>query len=346
MSVTIKDVACMAETSTATVSKVLNGSSVISADTKERVLRAVKELSYQPNARARSFACKNTQTLFFLARLNKDVAFENPHLFAILAGVEQALHEKGYKLCLQSVTEKDACESVASLIAQKAADGVIVHASVMSKKLAALLRKEAFAHIVIGQPNFESRLCWVDTNNVLSGELAAKHLLDLGKTEIGFIGGKPEDMISWHRLRGVRRALEERGIEPNSAYLKQGDSTIAEGYRLMRQLLKHQARPQAVVCANNMVALGCMQALHEKRVPVPDEMAVITFDDYPFSRITEPALSVVNIDVFNLGKQAGEWVLEKIRKPKLEIQAFTTLPELVVRGSTAAGGAGGMAIPR
>lgn len=334
MSVTIKDIARIAGTSTATVSKAMNGSSTISEATTKKILRIAKEMKYHPNARAQSFAKQKNQTIFFLAKLQKDTAFQTPHIYEILSGAQQALHEKGYRLCLQHVDEKHAGQEIAQLIEQKCADGVILHASIVTKKLAEQIGKQSFAHIVIGQPNFESGLCWLDTNNILSGELAVRHLTDIGKRTIGFIGGKPDDMISWHRLRGMRNALEECGIEPINAYIKQGDSTIQEGFRMTCQLLKNKQRPQAIICANNLVALGCIQALEEKKIKIPEEIALVTFDDYPFSRISEPALTVVNIDVFDLGRQAGRWIVEKIRKPNLQLQAYATLPELIVREST------------
>lgn len=335
MAVTIKDVAKAAGTSTATVSKVLSGSSTISQATSLRVRRVVKELQYQPNVRAQSFARQATHTVFFLMKPERDIAFVNPHVFEIMLGAQCALDQKGYNLCLKGVAEKEACSFVEQAVARKSADGIILHASVVTKKLAALVTKCGMPHILIGQPNFESQLCWIDTNNYLSGEIAARHLIDQGYRSIAFIGGKPDDMISWNRLRGVRTALEENHIPFPPNHVKQGDSTFSDGQRMTKLLLKGVNPPRAIICANNYIALGCMQALQEKNISVPGQMAVMTFDSFPFSTITEPMLTVVDINVFDMGKQAGQWILDKIRKPNLQVQAYTTLPELIVRASTA-----------
>lgn len=335
MGVTIRDVARAAGTSAATVSKVLNGSPTISQETSERVLRLVKEMRYQPNARAQQFARQRTRLVYFLAKLGRDTAFTNPHLYEILSGVQQAVDERGYTLCVKGLPgSTEACGFVERLAAQKAADGVIVHASVVSKRLAKVLPETKLAHLLIGQPNFETALSWVDTNNLLCGELAARHLLSLGMTDIAFIGGKPDDMISWHRLRGVRQAMEGQSRLLGPGRVRQADSTYQDGYRITRQLVRADAPPRAIICANNLIALGCVQALSDRKLRIPQDVAIVTFDTYPFSNITDPMLTVVDINMFDMGLQAGGWIIDKIRKPGQQIQAFTTLPELIVRGST------------
>ena len=99
-------------------------------------------------------------------------------------------------------------------------------------------------------------------------------------------------------------------------------------------LLSNPPRPDAIICANNEIALGCMRALNVHKISIPTDIAVVTFDDFPFSRITDPPLTVVNIDVYDLGMQAGKMILDKIRKPNLQFQTFITLPKLIVREST------------
>lgn len=333
MAVTMWDVAKAAGTSVATVSKVLNGSHTISEETAQRVLRTVKAMGYEPNARAQHFAKRRTHTVYFLTRLMRDSAFTNPHMFEILSGAQAALDAKGYALCVKGIAPADACALVKSLDAQRAADGIMVHASVLSKRLAALLPKLDMAHLLIGQPNVEGSLCWIDTNNILAGEIAARHLLERGYAPIAFIGGKPDDMISWHRLRGVRQAIETQGVLLLPGHVRQADSTYQDGFRVTRQMLR-QARPRAIICANNLIALGCVEAIRALGLRIPDDIAVMTFDTYPYAHITDPKLTVVDVNMFDMGKQAGKWMLEAIRKPNLQVQAFTTLPELIVGGTT------------
>lgn len=117
-------------------------------------------------------------------------------------------------------------------------------------------------------------------------------------------------------------------------YVLSGFSTVESGARMMETLLRLEQRPDSVICANNYLAVGAMNALRDFNIAVPKEMGLITFDAYPFSRITEPKMTTVDIDVYDMGKQAGEIILRKIRKPNLQMQSFTTLASLIVNGST------------
>lgn len=333
MATTIKDVAKLADTSTATVSKVINGSYSISEATAERVRAAMRELKYTPNRRAQSFARQASGSVAFVTTLERDVAFQNPHMFEIMSGLQHALARKGYSLVVIDMAEGN-CAAVEELMLQKSADGIVFHAAIMTRELSQLILRYEFPHVVIGTPNFPSKLCWIDNNNPLSGELAALHLLETGKRRIAYIGGKEADAISEARLKGAKLAMQEARLKFRDDLLMRGESTIEDGFDMTRRLLSGQMRPDAIVCANNRLALGCINALNAEKVAIPEEIAVVTFDDYPFSRITNPPLTVVNIDVYDLGSQAGKMVIDKIKKPKLQFQTYITLPKLIIREST------------
>lgn len=334
MAVTIKDVARAANTSISTVSKVINGSHSISEATRIRVMETIAALDYHPNLRARNFARQSTHTIAFIAELSKNMAFINPHIFEIMLGVQRALEQKGYAMTICDERTEQCPSQIERIITEQSADGLVIHLPVMTRQLASRITKSGIPHIVIGCPDFESQLCWIDNNNFLSGELAADHLIEQGCERIAYIGGRPGDMICSGRLRGVETALFDAGRTMDKSYVKQGDSTIENGYAFAVELLRAPICPDAIVCANNNMAFGCMRALNDNRVRVPQDVAVITFDDYPFSRITSPPLSVINIDVYEMGYQAGKLVLSKIRRPNLQMQSYTTLPTLITREST------------
>ena len=273
MGATIKDVAKLAGTSTATVSKVMNGSYSISQETAAKVRKAMEELDYHPNLRAKNFARQSARTIIFVAELGKGTGFANPQMFEI-------------------------------------------------------------PHIVIGNPNFNSHFCWLDIDNRLAGELAAKHLLERGCQSVAFIGGKPEDQISARRLDGVLTVLKEHDVLLPREYVKKGEYVCDSGYRMTMQILENRRCPDALVCADNYIAYGCVNALHDRGILIPEEMKVITFDDFPFSQILKPMLSVVNIDVYDMGVQAGKYILQKIKRPNLYVQSHITFPTLIIREST------------
>lgn len=334
MTATIKDVAKKAGTSTATVSKVMNGSYSISQATIDKVMQAMKELNYHPNLRAKNFAKQSTKTVIFVTSIGKEAGFSNPHMFEIMCGLEHALSEKGYALIVKNISEEKACEYIKNAVETKQVDGFVIHASVISVKLDELIFQMSIPHLVIGNPNFSSHFCWIDIDNKLAGELAAKHLLEKGYQSLAFIGGREEDKISMHRLQGVLSVLNEHDVIVPKNYVQHGESDCDSGYAMTELVLNQSEKPDAIICANNYIAYGCVSALHDKEIQIPNEIGVVTFDDYPFSKILKPMLTVIDIDVFDMGVQAGKYILQKIRKPNLYVQSYITFPTLIIREST------------
>lgn len=334
MAVTIKDVAKKAGTSTATVSKVMNGSYSISSETVERVEQVMRELNYHPNQRARNFARQSNKTIAFLTALGRNTGFQNPHMFEMMCGIEATLTRKGYSLIVKSVEESEAPEYVRAAIEQKEVDGFLIHASVISHELDAMITEHQIPHLVIGNPSFESNLCWIDVDNKHAGQVAAKYLLTMGYQAVAYIGGKEEDKISMHRLDGVLSILKAHDAYLPMSYLQYGDSDCDTGYAMTEQILKSKTRPEAIICANNYLAFGCMRALQAQGIKVPEDMGVLTFDDYPFSQILSPQLTVVNIDVYEMGEEAGKLILQKVKKPNMHMQSYITYPAVIERAST------------
>ncbi len=334
MTATIKDVAKKAGTSTATVSKVMNGSYSISQATIDKVMQAMEELNYHPNLRAKNFAKQSTKTVIFVTSIGKEAGFSNPHMFEIMCGLEHALSEKGYALIVKNISEEKACEYIKNAVETKQVDGFVIHASVISVKLDELIFQMSIPHLVIGNPNFSSHFCWIDIDNKLAGELAAKHLLEKGYQSLAFIGGREEDKISMHRLQGVLSVLNEHDVIVPKNYVQHGESDCDSGYAMTELVLNQSEKPDAIICANNYIAYGCVSALHDKEIQIPNEIGVVTFDDYPFSKILKPMLTVIDIDVFDMGVQAGKYILQKIRKPNLYVQSYITFPTLIIREST------------
>ena len=307
---------------------------MISQETADKVRKAMEELDYHPNLRAKNFAKQSARTIIFVAELGKGTGFANPQMFEILCGLEEVLAQKDYTLVVRNIAAGDCAEFIRNAADTKQADGFVIHASVISQALDELLFTHEIPHIVIGNPNFNSHFCWLDIDNRLAGELAAKHLLERGCQSVAFIGGKPEDQISARRLDGVLTVLKEHDVLLPREYVKKGESVCDSGYRMTMQILENRRRPDALVCADNYIAYGCVNALHDRGILIPEEMKVITFDDFPFSQILKPMLSVVNIDVYDMGVQAGKYILQKIKRPNLYVQSHITFPTLIIREST------------
>ena len=158
--------------------------------------------------------------------------------------------------------------------------------------------------------------------------------MSLGYRRIAFIGGKYYDLGSAHRLQGVKQGLSNAGFQLDDQYIWLGDSTRADGFQMTAKLLDQKPLPDAIICANNYIALGCVDALHKKGIIIPEDIGVMAFDDYPFSQIIEPQLTVVDINVQDMGAQAAKFLVDMIRHPNMQIQTYITTSNIIPRAST------------
>lgn len=335
MSLTIKDVAKEAGVSIATVSKVINGKPSISEPTRQRVIEVIKRLNYHPNAQASNFARERSDNIVFLAVTEPHTAFHNPHMFEIMCGAQNKIYSKNFNFTFLGVPDKDsACEKVSVIIGRKAADGILIHGSATSRPLVELLVKTGFPHVIIGRPPFSNTACWIDINNHVSGHLATEYLTKSGYTHIAFIGGPKSDEISRHRLQGFLSSMRIFGLEIPDSFIKYGTYSKQSGYDMMEELLRGSSFPDAVICEDNKIAIGAVSAIRKRGIEIPDDIGIITFDDYPLSQLIDPPLTVVDINVNKMGQQAADILIKKVRNPVLNIQSFTTIPELIIRSST------------
>lgn len=331
MPVTIYDLAREAGVSISTVSKALNDSYTISEQTKRMILETAQRLHYKPNARARSFARQKSGTVIFATELYRNVAFENPHLFEILTGITRSLEKKGYAVMLKPMEKGSATGYLRECMQERMADGVMIHAGLLSRELAAFLSHAEMPYLVIGRPDFSCNICWMDVNHELAGSVAASYLLDKGYRSILYLTGRPEDTISQSRLRGIVGALQEEALAVDVLY---GDTPFSEDAEKLKQRLAGPERPQVALCANNRIALECLQCAAQLGLRVPEEMGVMTFDHYPFSHLLRPRLTAIEVDMYDMGWEAARFLLQKIKNPNLQTQSFCTVPKLIEREST------------
>lgn len=335
MSLTIKDVAREAGVSIATVSKVINGKPSISESTRCRVLEVIKRLNYHPNAQASNFAREHSENIIFLAVTEPLTAFHNPHMFEIMCGAQNIIHKKKLNFSFLGVSDKDsAYQETTEIIGRKAADGILIHGSATSRPLVDLLVRTGFPHVIIGRPPFTNTACWIDINNHVSGHLAAKYLMKCGYSHIAFIGGPQTDEISRHRLKGFISSMHIFKLDVPGSAIKYGTYSKQSGYEMMEELLRGSFLPDAVICEDNNIAMGAASAIRKRGMKIPDDIGLITFDDYPLSQLIDPPLTVVDINVNKMGQQAAEILIKKIKNPNLSMQSFTTVPKLIVRAST------------
>lgn len=331
MAVTIYDVAKEAGVSIATVSKALNDSYTIPEQTKEMIRDVAERLGYRPNARAKNFARQASGTVLFITDFYQNIAFENPHMFEIISGIISYLDDKDYALTLKPLTKQAAPMYIRDIIRQRSADALILHAHILSTELAAILSRVEFPYLVIGKPEFRCNVCWIDVDHEQAGQLAANYLLDKGYRRMALIMGREEDALAQSRLAGIRRAMAEE--ELNVEVLCNESPYSLNDEALDRLLLEH-LRPEVLLCGNNHLALHCLQHIRRLGLKIPQDIALLTFDNYPFSMLTDPAITAVEVDMHDMGINAARFVLQRIRKPNLQTQSYCTSPCILEREST------------
>lgn len=331
MAVTIYDVAKEAGVSIATVSKAMNDSYTIPEQTKEMIRQIADRLGYRPNARAKNFARQASGTVLFITDLYQNVAFENPHMFEIVSGITSYLDQKEYSLTLKPLSKHSAPLFIRDIIQQRQADALIIHAHILSAELAAVLSRADFPYLVIGKPAFRCNVSWIDVNHEQAGQLAANYLMDKGYRRMAFVTGREDDALSESRLAGINQIMSEEELTVE-VIRNQTPYTLDNAW--LDRILTASPRPEVLLCSNNHLALHCLQHIRRMGLKIPEEIALLTFDNYPFSMLTDPSITAVEVDMYDMGINAARFVLQRIRKPNLQTQSYCTSPCILEREST------------
>ncbi|MBR5489873.1 MAG: LacI family DNA-binding transcriptional regulator [Oscillospiraceae bacterium] len=331
MAVTIYDVAKEAGVSIATVSKSLNNSYTIPEQTKAAVREVADRLGYRPNSRAKNFARQASGTVLFITDFYQNIAFENPHMFEIISGITTYLDGKDYSLTIKPLTQQAAPLYILDIIQQRQADALIIHAYILTSELAAILSRVDFPYLVIGKPEFRCNVCWIDVNHEQAGQIAANYLLDKGYRKMVFVMGQENDALSQSRLRGINQVMAEEDLTVEVICNK---SPYELDEEVISNLLIRNPRPEVLLCSNNHLALHCLQHIRRLGLKIPEEIALLTFDNYPFSMLTDPNITAVEVDMHDMGINAARFVLQRIRKPNLQTQTYCTSPSILEREST------------
>jgi len=338
MSVTIHDVARKAGVSASTVSRVISGSPLISPETQARVRQAMEELDYIPNAIARSLARQSSLTLAFSISRSAEQAFANPFFPEVIRGCAGVAQERGYNLLLTTAPDqKTERQNCLTLVRERRVDGIILSASHVHDRVVEDLVSRGVPVVVIGRPNSSwEQLYWVNNDNVESARQATRHLIALGHRQIAFISGPPDLMVSRDRATGFREAMKEAGLKTSPKQMAAGAFTEEGGAQALEALWQKGAKFTAVVCADDMMALGVMRSLEEKGLQVPGDVAVVGFNDSPLAAYVRPALTTIRIPIYELGRAATSMLIDVIngRPPASNYQLLPT--ELIVRESCGA----------
>ncbi len=330
---TIKDVAKVAGVSISTVSHVLNGTRFVSPDTAEKVMSAVAGLHYAPSAVARSLKQSRTRTLGMLVTRSA-----NPFFAEVVQGVEDACYRKGYQLLLSN-TANDEQRQLACLqsLVERRVDGLIL----LSIADTPLLRQQLATLSEMPLLLLDTDIAGVKALRVKGdankgGYQAARCLLARGRREIGFIGHTACHPVTEERLQGVRRAVAEQGVGIPDSWVIDGNLDCESGYSAMRRLLHLPERPDAVIAANDLMAMGAMRAIQEQGLRIPEDIALVGYDDIALTAYTSPPLTTIRQSGDKMGQMAAEVLIAAIAGDGEREHSVVIEPELVLRGTVAA----------
>lgn len=323
---TIYEVADRAGVSIATVSRVLNGGPV-SDETKERVWGAIKELNYVPNSLARGLPQGRTKTLGLIL---PGIAGE--FWIDIIAGAEEAAAKHGYYLIVSASWEKAERASSLRMIMERRVDGLILMAPELEEEQLLKFAKQGFPLVLINRKVRAHRVKSLMVDNFKGAYQVVNHLIkEHGKERIGFIAGPEGNIDSWERFQGYRKALEEGGLDYNPRLIARGDFQYERGAQAMEALLEEE--PEAVFAANDEMAIAAMEFLLARGIAVPQEIAIVGFDDIRLARYIQPSLTTVRFPRHRIGVRAVESLIELISGEPEGAGEELLETELIVRSS-------------
>lgn len=336
MRVSIKDIAKAAGVSHSTVSRALSDSSLVSDETKARIQRLALEMGYSPNSLARSLVTRQTYTVGVVVTTIAD-----PFIAQVVQGIESTAQDHGYTVILcnsGAVPEREI--SAVETLRSKRVDGVIVTSSRVGALYLDHLERIGVPIVLINNHNEESgRYTFtVTVDNRHGGYIATKHLIGLGHRRIAYVTAPADHSSDLDRLTGYQQALGEAGLESDSVLIVPGNGRSDGGERAMETLAGLRPLPSAVFCYNDMTAVGLMTAARQVGLSVPQDLAVVGFDDISFARHCHPPLTTIAQPKTEMGQLAMRMALSLMaiddERNEDELSNVVVRGELVVRAST------------
>ena len=330
---TITDVAKRANVSISTVSRVLNKNYPVSDELRQKVLQAVSELNYQPNAVARSLKKQTTNTIGVVVA---DIS--NPFFMQIAKGIESIVSSQGYQLIFCSTDENPSKEhTLLRLLNERRVDAIILASCDTDSSYIDQLVQNSFPIILIDRkvPNCNADVIVED--NFSAAYMLAQHLIQNGHRKICVVNGPLKVSSASERFEGFRKALEDNDIELKKKYVLEGNFMRDDAYNAVKKMiLNHQSDlPTAIFAANNLMAEGAMAALREFNMKIPDDISLVSFGDISTPVLIEPKLTVISQNAFTMGQKAGNTALYRIKSGvnNTDFKEFIMVPEISIGDS-------------
>ncbi|MFA5447727.1 MAG: LacI family DNA-binding transcriptional regulator [Sphaerochaeta sp.] len=327
--VTIFDIAKRANVSVSTVSRVLNNKPDVNKETEQKVRQIIKELNFSPNSAARSLVLKHSNTIGYIA---SDIT--NPSFPETARGVVVKAREHGYSVMFFDANKDSAVEKEAiQLLRTKQVDGIILSFNEANREELEKLKKEQYPVVQIYRKSSRSAISTIAIDNVDSGLIATRYLIEAGHKNIAHITTGGGTQSGYERMMGYQQALEEAAIEILPEYIQVGSNSIEGGKECMQRLLALENRPTAVFASHDMQAVGAYEVIFEAGLSIPDDISVIGHDNIEFSQYLRPKLTTIDTFKYRLGEASVDLLIEEMEAPSPQNKEIIFSNTLVERDS-------------
>jgi DNA-binding LacI/PurR family transcriptional regulator len=329
------DVAREAGVSRTTVSFVLNNvtSISISETTRQRVFAAAEKLNYHPDASGRKLVTGKSSTIGLVLRQSFDQIFSDAFLLQAMLGIDHAASQYGFNLLLKPL-DPNHHNGYDQLVSENHVDGIILSGPRQDDSEITKRFKDGFPIVLMGQLE-GSEIPFVDINAYEGAADATRHLIELGHRRIGMITNASMQYTSARQRRqGFVYALKKANLSFDESLFQEGDYTPASGFSAMNKLLENKEIPTAVFVASDVVATGAIQAIKNHHLSIPQDISVIGFDDIPMAAYFDPPLTTIRLPAYEIGREAGEKLIQIIRKQDSQPYQELLNTKLIIREST------------
>jgi LacI family transcriptional regulator len=331
MTLTLEDIARLAETSRSTVSRVINGDVNVSVATRQRVKKVITDLNFQPNLAARGLASGQTHILGLIIPLGVSSIFSDPFYPQLIQSISMRCSQRDYSIMLWLAAPEFERRTIHQVLYNGLIDGVIGASMSLTDPIIQSLAESNLPFVAIGRNPYDEKTCFIDVDNYNGARVAIDYLYKMGRRRIATIAGPSDVIVGFDRLRGYRDALAEHGLEFDSELVVVGDFSDAGGYAAMQKLI--DKKPDAVFATSDIMAVAAMRALVEAGYKVPEDVAIIGFDDITLAARSIPALTTVRQPIELMGAQAVNMVIDLIEHPTTATRSLILPTELVIRSS-------------
>lgn len=329
----IDQVAELAYVSRSVVSRVLNNHPNVSDEAKERVLEVVKKHNYKPSSVARGLATNQNYEIGILAPRRCDEALGNGFWSLLHLGIFEECIEKGYYVTMSPISTDKDTEINNHIIDSKRLDGYILLTQEVSDYVINKLNEREIPMVLVGHGQQNPGLNSVDVDNFSGAYQATSHLIELGHERIGIIMANQQMKESVDRLEGFKKALGDAGLSFDEDLVSVGSYSQSHGLQTTRRWIQQGLDLSAIFCMSDTLAMGALLALNQENISVPDEMAVVGFDDLPMSQYTIPPLTTVHQPIYEKGQHAARLLMKQIENDNTEVAHENLEPSLIIRQS-------------